>query len=89
MFSFVKALTPCESFAYRSMIESILFSMSTVSFWISFMERKNSNILTPEALKKFDEFKEKFNSSSLSAEALAEQMENHVEWYFYFGCAII
>lgn len=42
----------------------------------SLFSGKKSNILTPETLKQFDEFKEKFNSSSLSAEALAEQMEN-------------
>lgn len=41
-----------------------------------FNGKKINNILTPETLKQFDEFKEKFNSSSLSAEALAEQMEN-------------
>lgn len=41
-----------------------------------FSGKKLSNILTPGTLKQFDEFKEKFNSSSLSAEALAEQMEN-------------
>ena len=38
--------------------------------------KKANNILTPEVLSQFDEFKEKFNSSQLSAEALAEQMEN-------------
>ena len=32
--------------------------------------------LTTEVLSQFEEFKEKFNSSFLSAEALAEQMEN-------------
>lgn len=37
---------------------------------------KKSNIISPEVLAQFDNFKEKFNSSSLSAEALAEQMEN-------------
>lgn len=37
---------------------------------------KKSNTLAPEVLSQFEEFKEKFNSSSLSAEALAEQMEN-------------
>ncbi|RKJ68925.1 hypothetical protein, partial [Roseburia sp. 1XD42-69] len=42
----------------------------------SLFSGKKSNILTPEILKQFDEFKEKFNSSSLSTEALAEQMEN-------------
>ncbi len=41
-----------------------------------FSGKKLNNILTPETLKQFDEFKKKFNSSSLSAEALAEQMEN-------------
>lgn len=41
-----------------------------------FSGKKSNNILTPETLKQFEEFKEKFNSSSLSAEALAEQMEN-------------
>lgn len=41
-----------------------------------FSGKKLNNILSPETLKQFDEFKEKFNSSSLSAEALAEQMEN-------------
>lgn len=41
-----------------------------------FSGEKSNNILSPETLKQFDEFKEKFNSSSLSAEALAEQMEN-------------
>lgn len=41
-----------------------------------FSGKKLNNILTPETLKQFDEFKEKFNSSSLSAEALAEQMKN-------------
>lgn len=41
-----------------------------------FSGQKLNNILTPEVLKQFDDFKEKFNSSSLSAEALAEQMEN-------------
>lgn len=38
--------------------------------------KKQNNILPSETLKQFDEFKEKFNSSSLSAEALAEQLEN-------------
>jgi len=38
--------------------------------------KKLNNIISPETLKQFDEFKEKFNSSFLSAEALAEQMEN-------------
>lgn len=37
---------------------------------------KKSNILTTETLSQFEEFKEKFNSSFLSAEELAEQMEN-------------
>lgn len=41
-----------------------------------FNGKKLNNIITPETLKQFDEFKQKFNSSSLSAEALAEQMEN-------------
>lgn len=41
-----------------------------------FSGKKLNNILSPETLKQFDDFKEKFNSSSLSAEALAEQMEN-------------
>lgn len=41
-----------------------------------FGSKKQNNILSPETLKQFEEFKEKFNSSSLSAEALAEQMEN-------------
>lgn len=41
-----------------------------------FSGKKLNNIITPETLKQFDEFKQKFNSSSLSAEALAEQMEN-------------
>lgn len=41
-----------------------------------FGSKNQNNILSPETLKQFDEFKEKFNSSSLSAEALAEQMEN-------------
>ena len=41
-----------------------------------FSGKKLNNILTQETLKQFEEFKEKFNSSSLSAEALAEQMEN-------------
>lgn len=41
-----------------------------------FSGKKANTILPPEVLKQFDEFKEKFNSSSLSAEALAEQMEN-------------
>ena len=41
-----------------------------------FSSKKINNILTPEVLKQFDDFNEKFNSSSLSAEALAEQMEN-------------
>ena len=41
-----------------------------------FSGKKANKILTPEVLSQFDEFKEKFNSSSLSAEALAEQMEN-------------
>lgn len=41
-----------------------------------FSGKKSNNILTPETLKQFEEFKEKFNSSSLSAEALAEQLEN-------------
>lgn len=37
-----------------------------------FSGKKSNNILTPETLKQFDEFKEKFNSSSLSTEALSE-----------------
>lgn len=41
-----------------------------------FSGKKSNNTLTPEVLSQFEEFKEKFNSSSLSAEALAEQMEN-------------
>ena len=41
-----------------------------------FSGKKPNDILTPEVLAQFNEFKEKFNSSSLSAEALAEQMEN-------------
>lgn len=41
-----------------------------------FNGKKSKNIIPPEVLEQFDEFKEKFNSSSLSAEALAEQMEN-------------
>lgn len=41
-----------------------------------FSGKPQNNILSPETLKQFDEFKEKFNSSSLSAKALAEQMEN-------------
>jgi len=42
----------------------------------SLFSGKKSNILTPKVLSQFEEFKEKFNSSSLSAEALAEQMGN-------------
>ncbi len=42
----------------------------------SLFSGKKLNFLTPEVLKQFDDFKEKFNSSSLSAEALAEQLEN-------------
>lgn len=41
-----------------------------------FGSKKQKTILTPEVLSQFDEFKENFNSSTLSAEALAEQMEN-------------
>ena len=41
-----------------------------------FSNKKGNNALTSEVLSQFDEFKEKFNTSSLSAEALAEQMEN-------------
>ncbi len=41
-----------------------------------FSNKKEKSTLTPEVLSQFDEFKEKFNTSSLSAEALAEQMEN-------------
>lgn len=41
-----------------------------------FSGKKQNNILTPEVLSQFEVFKEKFNNSSLSAEALAEQMEN-------------
>ena len=32
--------------------------------------------LTPELLSQFDEFKEKFNNTQLSAEAVAEEMGN-------------
>lgn len=41
-----------------------------------FGRKGQNNLLTPEVLKQFDDFKEKFNNSSLSAEALAEQFEN-------------
>ena len=42
----------------------------------SLFSGKKNNVLPPEILQQFENFKEKFNSSSLSAKALAEQMEN-------------
>ena len=41
-----------------------------------FSAKGQKTILDPKLLSQFDEFKEKFNSSSLSAEALAKQMDN-------------
>lgn len=41
-----------------------------------FSKSKNKSISLPDLLSQFDEFKQKFNSSSLSAEALAEEMHN-------------
>ena len=46
------------------------------AFTSLFSGKNQNSILTPEVLSQFEEFKEKFNSSSLSAEVLAEQMEN-------------
>ena len=46
------------------------------AFTSLFSGKKLNNTLTPEVLSQFEEFKKKFNSSTLSAEALAEQMEN-------------
>ncbi len=39
-----------------------------------FSGKKATNIITPELLSQFDDFKERFNNSKLSAEALAEEM---------------
>lgn len=41
-----------------------------------FHNDKQKNLSYPELFTQFDQFKEKFNSSTLSAEALAEQMGN-------------
>lgn len=42
----------------------------------TFFSKNKKSPLTPELLDEFERFKKKFNSSSLSAEALAEQLEN-------------
>lgn len=42
----------------------------------TFFSKSKKSPLTPELLESFEYFKKQFNSSSLSAEALAEQMEN-------------
>lgn len=42
----------------------------------TFFSKDKKSPLTPELLANFKNFKEQFNSSSLSAEALAEQIEN-------------
>ncbi len=39
-----------------------------------FSNSKNKSILSPDLLSQFEHFKKKFNSSSLSAEALAEEI---------------
>lgn len=42
----------------------------------TFFSKDKKSLLTPELLSDFENFKEIFNSSSLSAEVLAEQIEN-------------
>ncbi len=46
------------------------------AFTLLFNDNISTKSLPSEVLSQFEKFKEKFNSSSLSAEALAEQMEN-------------
>lgn len=61
---------------FNNVYEQYGFRGKNGAFSSLFSGKKSNNIIDLETLKQLDEFKEKFNNSSLSAEALAEQMEN-------------